>query len=523
MNVIETFLGLFGISFFWRQALVILCLFLLGFVGMAVIFKRQGILKRLLMAYPLGLAVYALAGYVMLLVRIPFCAASFIIIYFLLMAAGAVLIVRQGKGQKITKLRQREAPEGGAHKQDAADDHYGKMPLIMAIFIVIAVALISCAGIFSVSVSNDSVYYYSTFPAILVHDEGYSASMDLFLTNVGQATAVINALPFLFGFDQSFGIQTALILNFIGIFALAARDFAMEQGLGKKGGMIAALLSAALLLSSESFLVISKWVLSNAYFMVYLFLAVLLGRTMGLDHSEGLGLGIIEGIFIGMLSMLRVEGGVVAAVLILSISLLNIDKKRMMLIFFLPLSLSQAAYFCMLFLTLGVNPLYSFMDWTKAVLMMGMLLMLAVYILFIRDRLPYKWTPLILCAAMLLGNGGLALINRGRYFTNLYAFYQNIKQQNGWGLMGAMLLLYGFLAVACAFRRRFKNIGFIDAAVFALALAIVAACWARGGVLAVRTSDSGNRALMQLTPLFIYGFYCHVIRLITPTSSPRPE
>ena len=64
------------------------------------------------------------------------------------------------------------------------------------------------------------------------------------------------------------------------------------------------------------------------------------------------------------------------------------------------------------------------------------------------------------------------------------------------------------------FHRRFRSQSpakrFLPAA---LVLTIFAVCFARGGVLAVRTSDSGNRVLMEIVPLLTFAVYSRIINM----------
>ena len=70
-----------------------------------------------------------------------------------------------------------------------------KMNLAMQLVIVFTVALVCCSGLLPISISNDSYYYYSVFPQTIVKEGFYQRCYDVFLTDVGQASAVIGTLP----------------------------------------------------------------------------------------------------------------------------------------------------------------------------------------------------------------------------------------------------------------------------------------------------------------------------------------
>ncbi len=378
---------------------------------------------------------------------------------------------------------------------------------LICLLLVLAGAVICCAGLLSVSISNDSVYYYSTYPSMLVKMGRCTASMDIFLTNVGQSSAAINCLPFFLGFDESFGIQHFLNLNFILIFFRFAVDFGRRKGLSRRGCLLAGAAATLILLTSEPFLVLSKWVLSNAYFMIFLFLVCALA-----DRVEEKDFLILEGIFLAMLSLVRMEGGAVAAVVILAISCRKVPRKTLILSGILPLFLTQALYYAMLYIGVGADPLYSFQDWRKAALMLSGILALFLYFAFIRSHISDRLVPFLFLGVLIVGNLGLCLMNRDRYLGNLKAFLQNLRQGNGWGYTGLFFLFLVIFAALDLIRK--KRISYWEILTSALILTILAASFARGGALAVRTSDSGNRALLQIFPVLFYTLYRKGLNLI---------
>ncbi len=485
LDIYKNFIGSDAATYMLRQTLVILFIFLMGFIVIGLV--NEGIDYRMkeLLSYPLGLAMFSVLGFLLLILGIRFEFVNILGAYCFLIAGLMIYRIRSGKGFRLPRLPYR------------------------MIFILIP-ALFASSGILPQIISNDSVYYYSVYPSILVSDGFLSPSLDKFLTDVGQTTAVIESLPFMAGFDESFGIQHFLTIDFIFIFYEA-----VFECVGKDGKRLFRFIIAALctlfLITSEPFLVLSAWILSNAFFMEMLFIAVfLILKTSGAEDSHD-GLDFIIFFLIAMLSMCRMEGGVMVFVLAISFSALPISKMRLIKLFGIPLAVMEFGYYVNLYLRMGVNPLYSFLDMKAAVLMVALIILLFVYIIFIRDRLPRGYVPVLLLGMLLLGNVGLLIINHGRYLTNLKAFIMNIRLGNGWGVFAIVIAAYMVIFVYECIKRRFKDIPIEIFLTAALTLAVFGVCFARGGVLAIRTSDSGNRVLMELTPLIVYSVFWWMI------------
>ncbi len=524
--------------YFLRQVMVIVGLFTAGLIPAGVIRKRLPGKRDMLLAFPLGLSLFGVSGFLLLIFGVRLSVHNIIVLYILLMAAFIAYVRLRpcDAGQQLyfedEEVPAGDLPDKGSFKEaenkknscrDAAFAAAGYAVVILA-------ALFSCSGILSQIVTNDSVYYYSMYPSILVHDGFISASLDKYLTDVGQTTAVIQCLPFLFDFDQSFGIQHFLNINFILIFFTGLYEaFSGFYDLCKPGFSLAAsLLGTLFLVSCEPFIVLSKWILSNVYFMDFLFIVFLLELTAGgggrgsdntfPDRAEERLLDFRILFMSAFLIMSRMEGGVLVFVLALAFSVLPIGKEKLLIHFALPLCIMEVGYYGMIYLRIGIDPLYSFLDPKTALLMVGLIVALMVYIILIRDRIKNAYLPLLLLILLTLGNAGLLFINSGRYLTNLKAFFLNVRLGNGWGLFLIVIVIYCIMLIYELVRRRGRDIPVVLFLPAALVLAVIAVCFARGGVLAVRTSDSGNRVLMEIVPLLVFSVFVQGISFIRERS-----
>ena len=488
-----------------RQAVVIVVLAAAGLVCNHCLFHRfrHSLAFRLLLAFPLGLALYSVGGFALLLLGIPFNAFSMAAALLLTVVAVAVCALR--KGGRLVPGRQ----EAAAY--------------VIFLLAAAATAVFCCSGLLSVTIDNDSVYYYSTYPEIMAKTGSYLKYFDTFMTDVGQTSAVLNTLPFLYGFDNTFGIQHFMNLDFILFFAVVTAMLAdrclAKRGAGgsgdmdrlRPGALVAGVLAALFMTGSYPFIFISKWVMSNVYFMEYFCIIVALVLVLeagGLSAGELRGCGFALFVLTAMLSMLRVEGVVVCAVLILCLSTLDIGKRTLTLVFILPVFILQGGFYAMLYLRMGVDPVYSFLDVKKALAITLGLIMLMVYILFVRDRvLKIRFIReryrLLVILVLVLGNAAFLAVNTERYVSNLLTIYRNIRLGHGWGYFGIFMVLAAVLIAVDVVRGGFKDVALVDLVWVCFILTIIAACWARGGALRMGVGDSGNRIMMETVPLTV--------------------
>ncbi|MBR6329719.1 MAG: hypothetical protein IKR68_08765 [Lachnospiraceae bacterium] len=449
---------------------------------------------RLMLAYPTGLALWGVMGFILLVFKIPFGRVTMFLSYMLIFSILGYFYLDTKKNFNFEKTR-------------------FKHQLITA-FVVFLLALICCSGLFRISISNDSYYYYSLYPQTLAIEGGYIRSFDVFLTDVGQISAIIGTLPWFFGFEETVGIQLFLSFNLVGLYCLGVYEMGFMRmpgkadiGIGKRRITNAiSVLSSLMLMAASPFFVLTRWILANAYFMTYFFIAFLL--TIKLAEKEyvtGRRDRVLLTIYIATLSMLRMEGGMFACLLVLCACSLDLSDRILLQNYVLPVALTQILYYSAVYLELRVDPLYSFLSLTNVFIMLAVLAAVAVYIRFFRGKRlltiqkHYTW---VLLGGLALGNLVIAVISPERYMGNLGFFVQNIVHQNGWGPFG-VLIPAALLLLPVGLDLR-EEIEFPVLFTLGYVLFTVALCWARNGTLRVGIGDSGNRVLMQIAPFVIY-------------------
>ena len=509
----ELFLTELSTGFYIRQVLVIVGLFLLGFICLQICGEKMEQKWKYLLAFPMGLALWCVIGFLILTLGIPLSVVSIAIV----MVSGMTILFWSGHKERKTK--------------EKADRPNGLWKPFLVVFCGVCVAAcVATSGLSSFSVSNDTMYYYLYYPEVLVSKGGYVASFDTFLSDVGPMAALIGTLPALFGFDQFYGIHQFFNFNFLLLFAIVIYECARMK-LSQKTSVVTAVMGTAILSVSTPYLVISKWVLANAYIMYYSFILFYLAYKYSPTDDEikekSNWFPAVFFVLIGMISMLRMEGCVVACFIVICMSTLHYSNKQLVCAAMLPTLLFTVLYYIRYFLFLKMSPLYSFLTWQKAVLIICAMLILLSYLLLIRGKRFKKLQSrmrLLLVLAMFLGNGILFLFAPSHYMVVIQAFCKNMSGRQGWGYTIELIVIcYIMISVLSlilnGFRLQHRDIDYEDFIFVGFLFVLFAVSYARGGGLRYGIGDSGNRVMMQIIPLAWYALICKAIHLMKESNN----
>lgn len=492
IDVLNNITEKFSMVFFVRQFITILALYAIGFFSVYCVAnsKKAGAIRKIycyLLAFPAGLSLYTISGLFLLIANIRYCALSVIVLVVLEVIA--IYIVNRPSG--FSNL--------------SRNDLFG-------IVIVVVAAIISVSGIISVGFSNDSMYYYYAYPHEIACSGFLNFKFDTFLTDAGQGTAVINTIPFLFGFNESFGIMNFYNLNFLCFFAYAVYEQAIEL-FDKKKSLVFCSLSLLVLSTTMPFVIISKWVLANVYFMETMFIVLYLNYQFRNSQNSIL---VLRTIFILMLSFLRIEGALFAGFILLVFLMLDDAKKKEVIIPVIPVIIMQAGYFFRIYFTMDLQATYTFMSKGKAFIAVAFLMFVACYSLFystdsvtalFKDKLKIFSPVLVTFVGLVLVNAVLFLADHNLFISNVKTFVRNMLGNSGWGYFAGLICILILLVPKVNIKDNYFDyfwVGFF--------LIAFAACFARGDELRVDLYDSGNRVLLQIVPFIIYGFTFRFIK-----------
>lgn len=497
-EMITSFIGDMSTGFFIRQTVVICVLFVTGFFTVAVSYGKKAGLFEILISFPVGLSIYTLGSFWLITTGIPFNMAVITVLCLTVVIICAVILSRRAYWKELSVGY-----------------------VLLTLIAVLCISVISTSGLLPVSVSNDSLYYYHMYPNALTHNGGLRMQFNVFLTDVGQASAILNTLPFVYGFDEGFGIQAFMNINTLLLVIFSLFEKCRERFDKKKAVIVTAILTAVLICSMP-YIVMTEWVMSNGYFMCYMFICVLTVKRYENEAEPGND-GRIEGAFImgllfTMMALLRMEGCIAALILLLCFSSLKYPGKKLFTVFLIPILVSTVVYDIRIFLFMKIDAPYTFLTPLKAIIQLAAIAGISVYVIFIRDRIRNmadRYTGAAVITFLVLANAVLFLYDRILYIENAKAFIKNLSNQSGWGLFPMLITgVYVMWFIARSGKTGY-NETYWDLCFAAYLLTAIAVSFARDDALRESIADSGNRVMLQVTLLAFFAASMRVISLIS--------
>ena len=501
-DFINDYLKLYTSGFFFAQVAVIIFLFAVGLVftwNVLYTPDKEHKIMAYLLALPAGVGIFVFVGMLVLITGIPYKAPVLIALCLILVAV--TILLRFRTAGPIKK------PFGNAKE------------LLLLVLSVVLVAIISTCGIIKISLSNDSFYYFATYPRNIVYYGGLRDQFDYFLTNVGQGSAVIYSIPYLFGFGEAFGITEAFNISFILFFGYS---------LGKiTGNRVLAVIASIVLATSTPFVIISHWSMANVFFMEYFFMTIVLARY--LMGKRTVRRAALLSLFILTTSLLRMEGCVFVLFMIVIISLLDYSCGEMFIWFGCPPLVIFTWYVYKIYHSYVIDYPYPFLTPLKAAIIIGAYVILLLYLGWFRNKANARFghvLPYAFLAGMFLVNVALLVINPGRFLVNLKAMMGNFFGQSGWGILPHLTIAFAVVIAVSAFIRTRKGHklvtgkeelnsgmeanyvipenGYYLLVTVGFFLVAMASAWARGDTMYEQVGDSANRVMLQIVPLVIF-------------------
>lgn len=483
-------------GYYIRQVMAVIVIFVFGAVLTDCILKGSvSIVRRSLLALPVGLCAFIVTAYAMIVAAIPYNRLS-VCVALVLETVTAVAIRRKTFFNISRSI--------GGH-------------MAVAMTAAGALAFVACSGLLPVAISNDTMYYFKRYPESIVFYGGLRDQFDCWLTDTGLGSVVIDTLPSLFGFGETFGIREFFHIDFIAFFGVSVWERAKEY-FGTRGAVVAAVVSAVFLAVATPFLILGHWALANMYFMELFFMAA---YTV-YDRDEMLEIGSI---MLVALSLLRIEGTIFAVWLVLCLAI-NAKRKRSLAGYVLiPMIILFGGYCVRIFVQFYIyDNIYLFLTPVKAAFLVAAIAGAAVYIAFIQDRLPERLQrnlPWIYIGGLVFGNVLLFIRNSELYIGDLKAFAANLFRQSGWGMFPYFVIsMTVILAVEYTIARKKQGPVTDDLDRFGMVLTVgfllltFIASFGRGDVMGENIGDSGNRVMLQIVPLVVMTYAGLFMRLV---------
>ncbi|MBQ7562575.1 MAG: hypothetical protein IJT16_01145 [Lachnospiraceae bacterium] len=553
------YLAGFRWEFFLAQTVTVILLFLLGLFFIWLCLGKAD-LFLVLLAYPTGLSLYVISGMLLLIGRLGLSVRHLAIVLLLFLVTAFAW--RRFETHFITARIQRFVNPGQpfAHPVQTEDapgqqkKGMGAGRLLFVAGIVLLVAVISCSGFLPISLSNDSMYYYSLYPRALATYGELRKQYNVFLTDVGLGSALIGTLPYFFGFNETFGIQWAFNIDFLIFYVYMIRR--------RTKSIYSVIFSFLLLVTAMPFFILSRWAMSNFYFMEYLFICVLTAEELlseeadereQVPRNEGLGERIVLSVLTVALSTLRMEGMVFVIFVVFAYAFPGGRREGsgssgvlwIANLIVLPCILIHGLYFYRIFIQMEIIAAYTFLSKGKAALELLVLVLLYVFLIskvkitnvfkaaktgqsglvyrLITDRDTTQLVWKMVLVMLTLVNLVLLFLDRALYIENLKAFGRNLTHQSGWGVFPIVVLGAVVLILVCRLLNRRQDqtllpasesestskgpspaMSYMEFIVLGYLLITLAVSFARGDPMQESFGDSGNRVLMQIAPLLVF-------------------
>ncbi len=488
MTALSQLVNTLSQGYMTAQALTIFMLFAVGFLFVRAVWAGEddhGI-WLVLLAFPAGLAVFSTASYLMLCLGIPFNTYAVAVVLALVAITCFGVSIRKRRDVYIRNGKTRD------------------ILILSAVVLAAVLAFMLTSNIFKVVLDNDSFFYFSAYPEAIVREGAYIKYFDVFLTDSAPIGSIIQTLPYLFGFSETFGIQFFMDVNFLLIFAYALYS-ELSGAMGKREAALCASAVSLFLITSSAWITTAKWVMAGVYFMSYYFITVYLGYRAAFMQRKPFAL---MALFAASTAMMRHEGVVFVIIAVLTLSFLSeYSGRELALCFICPVTVAALLYYIRVFLILGVHPLYAFLTPAKALVMTGALLLSGIYLLVIRNRLKEgirSLLPVLLPAVLLLFNIALLVARPAEYLGNLKMFYLNVRIGAGWGWFGYIAGAVFIALLIKAVLKKERYLLLFDSLMISYVFGVLLVAFGRGDALRKGVGDSGNRVMLTAVPLIVF-------------------
>lgn len=464
-----------------RQAGSVLLLFVIGYLFLKAIQQKFQDHWVALLAFPCGISLWVFVSFGLLSADIVYYGHR----VYLLIGIGILLcfIIR----------RLKKVPVCGR-----------LLPHAEVCCLVAGTAFLVSTGWNYVIMNYDSYLYFANFGktlTILQEWKAFSNQNSYVLTNVGQFLPLLNSYAAFWGLDYCLPVQSFLMLNVVSIFALAVYDKVRKQLDTRKAAAYTGLF-VLLFVSCTALLVYSNWLLSNAYLMVYLFLAFLIGSRapdkIALDYAV-----VITGCALSV-TLLRKDGIIIICFVFVCYACRRLWNNKWLVLLFLPSAIVQMYYiyfvkmviYAQTHTAVGTSILN-----TKFILLTAAAIAATVVYLLFFHALLYRMVKEKICLLLLIGMGlavmGAILLKPQTSIDHIDAIFRVLAGSS----YGFSIIVWGILFCAVLIAR--PQLDYHLFAVFGYCMLTFLIYWNKGNT-EQGIDNSGMRAFYQIIPMIYY-------------------
>lgn len=480
-----------------KQIFVSVVLFVAGFLAAQAIFISQTDAMKAVWALPISIATWCACSIIVLLCRLPYVRVLMFVITAMVLCT--LVYIRREYVKKINLTA-----------------------LCRGTIWCAALSIFFSTGITPTLMSSDSYYYVMQYGEVIarVGELSFDTAGST-MTWTGVSSALISSLAVFCGFETITVIHYLLVVSLIGCFFLTMRAQVVKLDISKRYANTVASIFTVCLIVVPAFELLSSWIISNAYCMVYIFFLMIGIKMYTEEERENKILLVLLSTITCWLAMSRAEMSVCVAFVICIMSILPLTRRDMFvlsvptmlaqLLFLIELDLQQAissksVYDSMLtpsiqaimvVATVGAVTYSAFID-SKAFAFIRSSISIIVFLV-----LP------IACAL-------IYFIDKDKYITSIKSIIYNFRTQY-WGLLPIMVVI---LYVVLIFHKKLNYWMVYSTGYLLINLAM---CLGRKQALRDGYGDSCNRIMMSAIPIVLFAMISSVLEIVSTYNNQSIE
>lgn len=356
-----------------KQVLSVLVLYMIGYLLLKAVQHHFSDCWVLLLSLPCGAALWVFASQFLFLANITY------MMHRVFIVIGIALVLFYG-GRKIFRI-----PLQGRI-----------IPDISVCMLVIGTAFLVSTGYNYVNMNYDSYLYFANYGKMMAVAGDYREwnSRDAFvITNIGQFLPILNSYAAFWGLEYCLSIQSFFVINMFAIFGNAVYKLTGKSQ-QFKSRIVYTILFTFALASCTCVVVFANWMLSNAFIMFYLMIAVILGmhppQKFSLDYVIALCGSSLA------ITLLRKDGIVIVCFLFVGYCCNKIMKRSILLLCFAPSVIAQLYYIGYVRLFLRAQTITargtSIINNKFIMLMLLVILLTILFVIFVYPLME-RWFP----------------------------------------------------------------------------------------------------------------------------------
>lgn len=440
--------------------------------------------KLFIYAFPVGVFSWICFSALVICIGLPYKIVTMMLIYALFW----LITVR------ITKLKR------SAIKRILTTEFWCSVCVMTGTVIILS----SC--VLPIFQSYDSYYFIDYFGLSIAQNAGLyegSASMAM---HTALGMAVLSAYNSFWQLDNTYLIQYCTMLSFLLIFWMSLREDKLFREYKNRKFVTAFIV--LLVFTEPCVLQLMQWNISNAYYMVLLFLLYMELKSVMDSRCWTTGNRILVPIFLCAAAYLRTEAPLFISCIIIAMLTTEVKKKDIFIELVLPALASSSLLYFRLNILSGYELNGSLLSIDTILMMLGLYCLTAIAValsgLSFLTKLFVLYFYLLVLAAAAAAGIVLWAINREVFVESLRVYWHNMTDvENFWGLsVGILLSLFLF---QYSIRRAKNNFGNILCILLFLANVYLGPARAIVNVPPrIGYGDSFNRNFVSLLPLSWY-------------------